>query len=71
MVKEQENSFWSELWDAIKFCKESKSGKYSLDTYLDIVGEYTDIQIKAAEQVLNVNFYVKYTLALGNMYFLF
>lgn len=49
MVKEQENSIWSDLWDAIKFCKESKSGKYSLDTYLDIIGEYTDRQINAAE----------------------
>ena len=29
--------------------KKSKSGKYSLDTYLDIVGEYTDGQIKLAE----------------------
>lgn len=49
MEKIQENSVWSELWDSIKFCKESKSGKYSLDTYLDIVGEYTDRQIKSAE----------------------
>lgn len=49
MEKVQENSVWSELWDSIKFCKESKSGKYSLDTYLDIVGEYTDRQIKMAE----------------------
>ena len=49
MRKVQETSGWSELWDSIKFCKESKSGKYSLDTYLDIVGEYTDGQIKLAE----------------------
>lgn len=49
MRKVQETSVWSELWDSIKFCKESKSGKYSLDTYLDIVGEYTDGQIKLAE----------------------
>lgn len=45
----QEISVWSELWESIKFCKESQSGKYSLDVYLDIVGEYTDRQIKAAE----------------------
>lgn len=49
MEKIQENSVWSELWDSIKFCKESKRGKYSLDTYLDIIGEYTDRQIKSAE----------------------
>lgn len=49
MKNVQGTSVWSELWDSIKFCKESKSGKYSLDTYLDIVGEYTDRQIKLAE----------------------
>lgn len=49
MENVKETSVWSELWDSIKFCKESKSGKYSLDTYLDIVGEYTDRQIKSAE----------------------
>jgi hypothetical protein len=48
MEKDKEPSIWSELWDSIKFCKESKSGKYSLDTYLDIVGEYTDRQIESA-----------------------
>lgn len=50
MENAQENSVWSELWDSITFCKESKSGKYSLDTYLDIVGEYTDRQIESAEE---------------------
>lgn len=49
MTKRHENSIWSELWNSILFCKESQNGKYSLDTYLDIVGEYTDRQIKAAE----------------------
>lgn len=49
MENVQENSVWSELWDSIKFWKESKSGKYSLDIYLDIVGEYADRQIKSAE----------------------
>lgn len=34
-----------ELFSAIKFCLESKKGKYSLQTYLDIVGEYADRQI--------------------------
>lgn len=46
----RENSVWSELWNSIKYCKESKSGKYSLNTYLDIVGEYTDRQIIEAEE---------------------
>lgn len=46
----QENSVWSELWNSLRFCKESKDGKYSLDTYLDIVGEYADRQIKTAEE---------------------
>lgn len=49
MGKTQENPIWNELWDSIKFCKESKSGKYSLNTYLDIVEKYTDKQIKSAE----------------------
>lgn len=49
MGKIQENSIWNELWDSIKFCKESKSGKYSLSTYLDIAEEFTDRQIKSAE----------------------
>ena len=46
----REKSVWCELWDSLKFCKESKKGKYSLDTYLDIVGEYTDRQIESAEK---------------------
>ena len=50
MRREQENSIWSELWNALKYCIESRNGKYSLDTYLDIVGEYTDRQIKTAEK---------------------
>lgn len=50
MKNMQETSVWRELWDSIKFCKESKSGKYSIDTYLDIVGEYTDRKIKASEE---------------------
>lgn len=49
MEKEQKSSVWIELMDSIKFCRESKRGKYSLDTYLDIVEEYTDGQIKSAE----------------------
>jgi len=50
MDNTREKSVWNELWNAIKYCKESKRGKYSLDTYLDIIGEYTDRQILNAEQ---------------------
>ncbi len=50
MEDTRKNSIWSELWNSIKYCKESKSGKYSLDTYLDILGEYTDRQIIEAEE---------------------
>lgn len=44
------NSVWSELWNSIKYYIESKRGKYSLDTYLDIVEKYTDIQIIEEEK---------------------
>ena len=50
MEDTRKNSIWSELWNSIKYCKESKSGKYSLDTYLDILGEYTDRQIIESEE---------------------
>ncbi len=50
MEDTRKNSIWSELWNSIKYCKESKSGKYSLDTYLDILEEYTDRQIIEAEE---------------------
>lgn len=49
MDKIQKKSVLNELWDSIKFYKESKNGKYDLDTYLDIIEEYTDQQIKLAE----------------------
>lgn len=42
MKDSYEDSVWSELLNSIKYLKESKKGKYSLDTYLDIIGEYTD-----------------------------
>ena len=50
MKRIQENSIWNELWTSIKFYKESKNGKYSLDTYLDIMEKYTDRQIVEAEE---------------------
>ncbi|GFP76644.1 hypothetical protein [Clostridium fungisolvens] len=48
MSNEFSGSF-KEMFNSIKFCIDSKKGKYSLDTYLDIVGEYADRQIIAAE----------------------
>ena len=39
-----------ELWDSIKFWHESKRGKYGLETYLNILSEFTDRLIKEAEQ---------------------
>ncbi len=43
------SSALKEMFDSIKFCMDSKKGKYSLDTYLDIVGEYADRQIIAGK----------------------
>ncbi len=40
---------FKEMFNSIKFCIDSKKGKYSLDTYLDIVGEYADRQIVAGK----------------------
>ena len=40
---------FKEMFNSIKFCIDSKKGKYSLDTYLDIVGEYADRQIIAGK----------------------
>lgn len=50
MENTYESSVWSELWNSIKYYMESKRGKYGLDTYLDIVEEYTDRQIIEAEK---------------------
>lgn len=49
-MKERKCSAWGELWDSIKFLYESKRGKYSLDTYLDIMSEFTDKLIQESEQ---------------------
>ena len=49
MGKEQ-SSVFGDLFAAIKFCMESKKGKYSLQTYLDIVSEYADRQIVLNEE---------------------
>lgn len=41
-MSDKKDSILQELFDAFKYMRESKKGKYSLDTYLDIIGEYTD-----------------------------
>lgn len=46
---DKENAL-KEMLDSVKFSIESKKGKYSLDTYLDILGEYTDLQIINGEK---------------------
>lgn len=43
-------SVMSELWNAIKYAMESKKGKYALDTYLEILGEYADQLIAKTEK---------------------
>ncbi len=43
-------SVLKELWNSFIYFLESKKGKYSLSTYLDIVGEYTDRLILKAEE---------------------
>lgn len=49
-MERKETGALNEFFDAIKFCLESKKGRYSLQTYLDIVGEYADRQILASEE---------------------
>lgn len=50
MSNDKKGSVLGELFDSIKFFRESRKGKYSLDTYLDIIGEYTDQLIKESEE---------------------
>lgn len=40
--KGKKEGIFQELFDSIRYMIESKKGRYSLDTYLDIVGEYAD-----------------------------
>lgn len=46
----KESSVLNELIKAFKYYIESKKGKYSLKTYLDIIGEYTDRLIVTGEK---------------------
>lgn len=54
MADTENCSAMSELWKAIKYAIESKQGKYDLDTYLDIVGEYADRLITDSEKKENL-----------------
>lgn len=49
-MERKEPGALNEFFEAIKFCLESKKGRYSLQTYLDIVGEYADRQILTSEE---------------------
>ncbi|MCD7763021.1 MAG: hypothetical protein LUI14_07445 [Lachnospiraceae bacterium] len=50
MAEDTSKSLINELWNSIKYAYESKKGKLSLDTYLDIVGEYADQLIEKTEE---------------------
>lgn len=42
-------SAWKEFLESIQFCFDSKKGKYSLESYLEIIGQYTDQLILQTE----------------------
>lgn len=41
-MSDKKRGILQEFFDSFKYMRESIKGKYSLDTYLDIVGEYAD-----------------------------
>ena len=49
-MSKKSDSMFRELIQAIQYCFDSKKGRYSLETYLEIVGEYTDRTIISAEK---------------------
>lgn len=54
MADTANRSVMSELWNSLKYAIESKQGKYDLNTYLDIVGEYADQLIAESEKKENL-----------------
>ncbi len=50
MKKNTKTSAFQELINSIHFAVDSKKGKYSLESYLEILGEYTDRVILSAKQ---------------------
>lgn len=43
---EKRSSFWDSIKSALKFTYQSVQGKYSLETYLEVLGQYTDDEIR-------------------------
>lgn len=43
---ERHGDIWESIRSALKFAYQSSQGKYSLETYLEVLGEYTDDEIK-------------------------
>ena len=48
-MNKENRSAWKEFCESIQFFIDSKTGKFSLETYLEIIGEYTDRLIIEAE----------------------
>lgn len=46
---DKEKSALGELWDSILYCIDSISGRFSIDSYLDVIGEYADRMIIEAQ----------------------
>ncbi len=43
---EKRGGIWDAIKSALKFTHQSAQGKYSLETYLEVLGEYTDDEIR-------------------------
>lgn len=44
-MEENKNGIWEELKDAFRYLFQSAKGKYSLESYLEALGEFTDEEI--------------------------
>lgn len=49
-MENKKDSVFQDFWNSIQYYIDSKKGKYSLETYLQIISEYTDELIKDAER---------------------
>ena len=47
-VEEKSAGLWEAIKKALKYIKQSAQGKYSLESYLEILGRFTDSQIDEA-----------------------
>ncbi len=43
---EKRMGFWDAIKSALKFTHQSAQGKYSLETYIEVLGKYTDDEIR-------------------------